>query len=243
VTAPTATPVAILLLLLAGLAAARALRAAEHWREAPHGRPPFAGTVAHYRRCYDRRGFLILGGVALAAFVMAHSGLDEAIDRAQSRVRGPRSVRPSASCAGSGGGLVPGEPSRCSTAGVATTPCCAGDAASAMVVGLPALWSLQFAGAPPAHRPAGRRPLAPSTTTTRRRATRVAAVPGSPRPHPERARLGALAAELGPGWGRLNDRKHYAARWLRRPRRQCVGADQDPPRFPAVALNIPLHRP
>jgi len=219
--AMTAAVVAILLLLLAGLAAARALRAAEQWRAAPRGRAPFAHTVAHYRRCYDRRGFLIFGGVALAAFVMAHSGLDEAIDRAhERRVRGPRSDAAVGILRGFGRRpwfLVWGAFALLDGL-VATTPLLRWGRRNfeAMVVGLPALWSLQFAGG--ASRPtdppgdARWRPFHDDNTASGD--TFVAAVPwlttGRTLSEPW-LRRAAWLLSWGPGWGRLNDRKHYAS--------------------------------
>ena len=217
----TAAAVAILLLLLAVIAAARALRAAGQWRETPRGRAPFAGTVAQYRRCYDRRGFLILGGVALAAYVMAHTGIDEAVDTAHTqRVRGRRSDSLADALRGFGERpwfLVWGAFALLDGL-VATAPLLRWGRRNfeAMVVGLPALWSLQFAGG--ASRPtdphgdARWRPFSDDNTASGH--TFVAAVPwlNAGRTVDEAWLRGfAWLASWGTGWSRINDRKHYAS--------------------------------
>jgi hypothetical protein len=220
----SAAVVAILLLALAGLATARALRAAGEWREAPRGGRPFGATGAHYRRCYDRRGFMVLGGAALAAFVLAHTGVDEALDRAHAqRVRDRRSDAAADALRGFGErpwflvwgvfALLDGL--------VATAPLLRWGRRNfeAMIVGLPALWSLQFAGG--ASRPtdvpgdAHWRPFRDDNTASGH--TFMAAIPwlNAGRTVDETWLRGiAWLASWGTGWSRINDRKHYASQVL-----------------------------
>jgi len=188
-----------------------------------------ARTGAHYRRCYDRRGFLRLLGMTAGAAVLAHGGVDAAADRWRRR-RAPDPRLDALS-----GALRPlGERFWFLVwAGFAVLDTWAGGNAvtrwgrrnfQTMVVGLPALWTIQRVGG--ASRPTDApgspryRPFADDNTASGH--TFVSAIPWL---HLARARGGggwrrrlgraaAWAASWGTGWSRFHDGKHYLSQVL-----------------------------
>lgn len=202
------------LVLTAVIAAGAALRAADHRR----GPRPFALTVRHYGRYYSRRTFIRLAAAAAAAAVLAHSGVDEAVDRAYAdRVRGPGADAVSAVWKGFGErfwfgvwgafALLDGL--------LVSTPLLRWGRGNfeAMIVGLPMLWTLQRLGGasrPSEDRGARWRPIADDNTASGH--TFIAAIPllNARSALGDRAARGLLwLASWGTGWSRLHDRKHY----------------------------------
>lgn len=212
----------ILLCTVMALALAWALFGA---RRAPRpARDPFRDTGALYRRCYDRRGFLRLGALAAGAAALAFSGADEAVDRwYRSRVRSRGTDRLSDA-------LRPfGERKWFFFWGAfALADAYVGRTAltrwgrrnfQAMVVGLPALWSVQYLGG--ASRPrddaGGARwhPLRDDNTASGH--TFVSCIPWltAGRSLDRRRLRGAVwVLSWGTGWSRINDREHYLSQVL-----------------------------
>ncbi len=185
-------------------------------------------TGRHYRRCYERRSFLKLGGALLLAGVLAHTGADEAVDAAHSRrVRGAVSDRLAA-------WLKPfGERLWFLTWGLLAAVD-AGHGSSrltrwgrrnweAMLTGLPLLWVLQYglgaARPTDAANTRGARWNAPLRDDNSAAGHAfMAAVPWLTAARATRRalpRAAAYAGSLLTGWSRLNDRKHYLSQvWL-----------------------------
>lgn len=202
------------LILTAVIAAASALRAADRRR----GARPFTLTARQYGRYYSRRTFFRLAGTAAAAALLAHAGVDEAVDRAYAaRVRGPGADAAAAVWKGFGErfwfgvwgafALLDGL--------LVSTPLLRWGRGNfeAMIVGLPMLWTLQRLGGasrPSEDRGARWRPLADDNTASGH--TFIAAVPllNARTILGDRVARGLLwLASWGTGWSRLHDRKHY----------------------------------
>ncbi len=186
-------------------------------------------TGAHYRRCYDRRGFLRLLGATAAAAVLAHGGVDAAADRwRRGRRPDPRLDALSAVLRPLGERfwfLVWAAVAALDARWRSTSWTRWGRRNfQTMVVGLPALWTIQrVAGASrPTDPPASPRyrPFADDNAASGH--TFVSAIPwirlaraGSG--HGWRRRLGRAAAwamSWGTGWSRFHDGKHYLSQVL-----------------------------
>lgn len=211
--------VACALLLLAVIAAGAGMRAFRDRR----GPRPFTRTRAHYGRFLSRRTFLRLGAATAAAAALAHTGVDEAVDRAYG-ARGHGDVSDAVSAGWKGFGerfwfLVWGVFAALDGLLVSTPLLRWGRGNfEAMVVGLPALWTLQRLGGasrPEEGRGARWRPLADDNTASGH--TFIAAIPllNLGRGVRDRVGRGALwLASWGTGWSRLHDRKHYLSQVL-----------------------------
>ncbi len=212
--------VAVVLLIVAVGSAVRALRAAESVRAA-RGVRPFSQTGTHYRSLMSRRSLLKLGVTTAGAFVLAHSGVDTAVEKWHtSRVRGPGSDAAAEAFKGFGerfwffvwGGfaLLDGF--------VGSSPVLQWGRRNfeCLIVGLPALWTIQRVGG--GGRPTDEhgdprwRPMHDDNTASGH--TFMAAIPWlNAGKSVESAWFGKIAWALswGTGWSRLNDRKHYVS--------------------------------
>jgi hypothetical protein len=179
----------------------------------------FRHTGPQWRSCYSRRRFLRLGGAAVVAGVLAHSGIDEAIDREYAR-----EIRSPLSDTIAGVFKIAGERAFFAVWALlaALDVTLRGHPLTrwgrrnfeAMLVGLPLLWSTQRvlgAGRPlsPPHR-ARWRPFASDHAASGH--TFMAAIPCLTLAGTVRRRgvrwLARLTSTLT-GWSRLNDRMHY----------------------------------
>jgi membrane-associated phospholipid phosphatase len=196
------------------LAVAAAIKTHGH-----RGKRPYRDTGRHYRRNYSRRGFLKMGAAATVAAVIAHSGVDAAVESWHAtEVKSPRSDRLAeffkqfgerywflvwalfAACDGLLGSHAITRWGRRNS--------------EAMVVGLPSLWTLQRvlgAGRPTDHLQSPHyHPFADDNTASGH--TFIAAIPwltlarntGGPL-----QRWAARLAGVATGWSRINDRRHY----------------------------------
>ena len=214
----------VTLLAIAALgAAALALRVAGDVRRA-RGERPFARTGRHYRALISRRSLLKLGVHVVAAFVLAHSGADAAVDRWHTtQVRSTRSDLLATAWRGFGeriwffvwGGfaLLDGL--------LATSPLLRWGRRNfeCLIVGLPALWTIQRVGG--GGRPTDEhgdphwRPMSDDNTASGH--TFMASIPwlnaGGAVDSIWLQRIAWLMS-WGTGWSRLNDRKHYLSQVL-----------------------------
>lgn len=204
-----------LLLAVALAAAGLALRRAGGRRPGPR---PFSGTSRHYGAFYSRRTFLHLGAATVAAFALAHTGVDQAVaDAYERRLRGAGVDRASAVWKGFGekSWFFVWLPFALLDGLVATHPVLAWGRRNfeATIVGLPMLWTLQrFGGAsrPREERGSRWRPLADDNTASGH--TFLAAIPwlnAGRALDPAILRTLAWLGSWGTGWSRLNDRQHY----------------------------------
>ena len=210
---------------LAALLAVLALVALIGARDAAsRGRRPVRRTPAHFRRAYGRRGFLRLGAACAGAALMAHTRLDETVEAwHRDAVRSPATdtaadlARPF----GERFWFLYWAAFAAADVWLGSSPLTrwGRSAFAAMVVGLPALWTIQkAAGASrPTDPPATSRwrPLADDNTASGH--TFMAAIPwliAARRAGGAPARWAAYAASLPTGWSRLNDRKHYPSQVL-----------------------------
>ncbi len=209
--------IAIALALILVVVAIAAYENSRHARA--RGARPFSRTGAHYQRSYGRRGFLRLGLASGAAAVLAHTRIDEAVDGWHTEtVRSPFTDR-AADIFRPGGERFwffywAAFAAADAWSGSSALTRWGRSAFEAMVVGLPALWTIQrVAGASrPSDSPATSRwrPMADDNTASGH--TFMAAIPwliAARRAGGAPARLAAYAASLPTGWSRLNDRKHY----------------------------------
>lgn len=215
--------IAVALVALALGAAVKAVRAAGGvGRE--RGPRPFRHTGRHYRGLYSRRGFLRLGAASAGAFVLAHVGVDAAVERWHAgSVRGPRSDLIAEGFKGFGErfwfavwgvfALLDGL--------LASSPLLRWGRRNfeAMVVGLPALWTIQRVGG--AGRPTDKhedpkwRPMSDDNTASGH--TFIAAIPwlnAGREIDTAWLRRGAWVMSWGTGWSRMNDRRHYLSQVL-----------------------------
>ena len=191
---------------------------------ADRGPKPFSRTPAHYRRAYSRRGFLRLGVASAGAALMANTRIDGTIEAwHRDEVRSPATDKMSDVFRPGGerywflywATFAVGD------AFLGSSPLTrwGRSAVEAMVVGLPALWTIQrVAGASRPTDPPGNshwRPMADDNAASGH--TFMAAIPwliAARRAGGTPARLAAYAASLPTGWSRLNDRKHYLSQVL-----------------------------
>lgn len=184
----------------------------------------FQGTGSHWRRNYNRRAFLKLGGAVLAAGVLAYSGADEAFESFHSRtVRSRWSDRLSHGVKffGERFWFVNWLLVAAVDAWVRSSPFTRWGRHNfeAMVVGLPTLWSVQRGLG--ANRPSSRdgnprwRPMNAANSASGH--TFMAAIPWltlARRTEALPVRHGARIASWATGWSRINDRKHYLSQVL-----------------------------
>lgn len=188
-------------------------------RSESRGKTPFSRTGKHYRRCYNRRGFLRLGIGSAVAALMANTPVDETVDTwHRDEVRSPATDRASHVFREGGERFW-----FFYWALFALTDAWSGSnaltrwgrsACEAMVVGLPGLWTIQrIAGASrPTDAAANShwRPMADDNAASGH--TFMASIPwivAARRAGGAPARLAAYVASVPTGWSRLNDRKHY----------------------------------
>lgn len=191
------------------------------------GARPLRDTGRHYRRCYSRRGFLRYGAALLVAGALVYSGADEALDQWHRR-----SIRGAASDAVARRLKFLGERFFFLYWGVfalldglwRSTALSRWGRRNfeAMVVGLPALWTMQYglgASRPTdsgnTAGPRWRRPFHDDNSASGH--AFMGAIPFLTLARAARAplpRAAALTAAAGTGWSRLNDRKHYLSQVL-----------------------------
>lgn len=211
------------LLVLLGVLFGWTLRGAAR-AERPE-RNPFRDTGRLYRETYSRRGFLRLGLMGAGAAVLAHTGVDEAVDRWHSEA-----VRSDATDRASHWLHDFGERPWFLYWGVfALADAYLGSTAltrwgrrnfQSMIVGLPALWAFQYGGG--GSRPTDalgaarwQGPLKDDNTASGH--AFIAAVPwlnAGVEIENRWVHAGARVLSLGTGWSRLNDRKHYVGQVL-----------------------------
>ena len=195
------------------------------WRRRPErGRQPFAHTKGHYGRMYSRRNFLKLGGAVAGAAVLAYSDADEAVEEWHGEeVLSPRTDRLANFLHEFGERYWFGAWLAFALVDhfVGSSPLSrwGRQSFSAMVVGLPTLWTVQRAlgGARPKDNTHGPRfvPFADDNAASGH--AFIGSIPwlvlakrcGAPAPR-------TVAYFLSPwvGWSRINDHKHYLSQVL-----------------------------
>ena len=213
-------------------------------------KPLFKGTGGHWRRNYGRRSFLRLGAAAVAAAVLAYSGLDEAVESWHTgsvRTSGSDKLAKAVKHGGERYWFMNWLLVGVMDAWVRSNPFSRWGRANfeAMVVGLPVLWTVQRGLG--ANRPSSDdanprwRPMAAANSASGH--AFIGAVPWltlARRHNLMPVKAGAMGASVLTGWSRINDRKHYLSQvilgwtiaW------NAVAAVQDPTPGPTVPPEI-----